>query len=98
MLDHSSRYAGIETAVHVGSDGVEHPYVRRRFLPSAVGVPLLAEVTVAQGDRLDLIAARTLGVPEVFWRIADANAAMDPVELTDVPGRTLRVPLPQAIG
>ena len=98
MFDYTSRYADIEVAVHVGVDGVEHPYVRRRFLPPGAGMPPLAEATVAQGDRLDLVAARTLGVSEAFWRIADANDAMDPFELTAVPGRTLRVPMPQAQG
>ena len=69
--------------------------MRRRFLPHGAGLPLLVEVTVAQGDRLDLIAARTLGDPEHFWRICDANDALDPVELTSEAGRMLRVPFPQ---
>ena len=38
---------------------------------------------MAQGDRLDLITARTLGDPEQFWRVCDANDALDPAELTD---------------
>lgn len=98
MFDHTSRYAGIDVAVYVGADGVEHPYVRRRFLPQGSSLPLLAEVAVGQGDRLDLIAARTLGVAEAFWRIADANDAMDPYDLTADPGRILRVPVPQPQG
>jgi hypothetical protein len=98
VFDHTSRYAGIEVAVYAGPDGVEHPYVRRRFLPQGSSLALLAEVTVGQGDRLDLIAARTLGVAEAFWRIADANDAMDPYDLTADPGRILRVPVPQPQG
>jgi nucleoid-associated protein YgaU len=43
-------------------------------------------------DRLDLIAARTLGDPLLFWRIADANLALDPFDLVE-PGRALTVPL-----
>ena len=58
-------------------------------------MPLLAEVAVGQGDRLDLITARTLGDPEQFWRVCDANDAMDPRELTAETGRALRVPVPQ---
>jgi nucleoid-associated protein YgaU len=60
-------------------------------------MPLLVEVTVNQGDRLDLIAARALGDPELFWRICDANNAMDPLELTAEPGRRLRVAIPQSV-
>jgi len=95
VFEFTSRYYPIETAVHVAPDGREIPYKRRRFLPQGEELPLLAEVTVVQGDRLDLISARTLGVPEAFWRIADANNAMDPAELTREPGRRLRVPQPQ---
>jgi hypothetical protein len=53
------------------------------------------EVTVAQSDRLDLITYRTLGDPEAFWRVADANNAMNPTEL-EQPGVTLRIPIPGA--
>ena len=94
MFDFSSRYFAIETAVYVAPDGREIPYKRRRFLPQGDALPLLTEVTVTQGDRLDLIAARTLGVSEVFWQVADANTAMDPFELTSEPGRRLRIPEP----
>jgi nucleoid-associated protein YgaU len=56
------------------------------------------EVTVTEGDRLDLIAFRTLGDPEIFWRICDANDAMNPFDLVadGEIGRKLRVPIPQA--
>jgi hypothetical protein len=58
-------------------------------------MPVLQEVTVTAADRLDLIAARTLGDPEQFWRVCDANNAMDPLDLTTTLGRVLRVPVPQ---
>ena len=47
----------------------------------------LAVHRVAAGDRLDLIAARYLGDPTAAWQIADANAALDPDELTGAGGR-----------
>jgi hypothetical protein len=59
-------------------------------------MPLLIEVLVTEGDRLDLITARTLGDPEHFWRVCDANNAMNPFDLTAEIGRRLRVPIPQA--
>lgn len=95
MIEPSSRYAGLPLARHTLPDGREVAYVRRRFVPPASSLPLLAEVSVTEGDRLDLLAARTLGDPEQFWRIADANEAVDPFALVDVPGRVLRIPLPQ---
>jgi hypothetical protein len=95
MFDAGSRYAAVQTTTVRDVDGRVVAYVRRRFLPQGAGLPLLVEVEVAQGDRLDLITARTLGDPEAFWRICDANNALDPAALTAVPGRHLRVPLPQ---
>ena len=95
MFDFTSRYYTIETAIYVMPDGREIAYKRRRFLPQGENMPLLAEVVVAQGDRLDLITARTLGVPEAFWRVADADNAMNPFDLTEEPGRRLRIPMPQ---
>jgi len=94
MFDSGSRYVAVETATLRDADGRAIAYIRPRFLPQGSGMPLLAEVVVASGDRLDLITARTLGDPEAFWRICDANDALDPGELEQA-GRHLRVPLPQ---
>jgi len=96
MFDPTSRYARIETAEFTDRDGRRIAYVRRRFLPQGRRMQLLAEVVVGPGDRLDLIAAQALGDPEHFWRVCDANDAMDPSELTEETGRALRVPVPEA--
>ena len=95
MLDPGSRYARLEIATYTPPDGRPVAYLRRRFLPLGQPMPLLVEVTLAQGDRSDLIAARTLGAPEQFWRTCDANNAMNPFELFEEIGRTVRVPIPQ---
>jgi hypothetical protein len=95
MFEPTSRYAPLETATFTTPDGREVAYVRRRFVPPGRALPLLAEVTVDDGDRLDLVAARTLGDPEQFWRVCDANDALRPDELTEDAGRRLRVPLPR---
>jgi hypothetical protein len=96
MFDPTSRYARLETAELKDRDGRGIAYVRRRFLPQGSRMPLLAEVAVRPGDRLDIITARALGDPEHFWRVCDANDAMDPQELTKETGRALRVPVPEA--
>jgi hypothetical protein len=95
MFEATSRYANLKTAAYTAADGREITYVRRRFLPQGESQPLLVEATVIDGDRLDLITSRTLGDPEQFWRVADANNAMNPVDLTGEPGRILRIPIPQ---
>jgi hypothetical protein len=96
MFEATSRYYALETAKLTNPDGSVIAYKRRRFLPNGDEMPLLVEVTGTQGDRLDLITARTLGDPEQFWRVCDANNAMNPFDLTATPGRILRVPVPQA--
>ena len=95
MFDHGSRYAPLGTATLTLPDGREATYKLRRLLPSSRELPSLAEVSVTQGDRLDLVAARVLGDPEQYWRICDANDAMDPLELVAQVGAVLRVAVPQ---
>lgn len=48
-----------------------------------------------QGERLDLVTHRTLGDSLQFWRICDANDAINPFDLIDPEGQMLRVPTPQ---
>ena len=72
-------------------------YVRRRFVPPPERFSLLLEHPVAEGDRLDNITAQYLGDPEQFWRVADANGAIAPEELTDTVGRRLRITLPEGV-
>jgi hypothetical protein len=95
MFSNNSRYYSLETATLTMPDGRVVSYKRRRFLPQGDSLPLLVEVTVTQGDRLDLIAARTLGDPQQFWRVCDANNTMSPFDLTAELGNVVRVPVPQ---
>jgi nucleoid-associated protein YgaU len=94
----NSRYQGIATATLTTPDGRVVTYVLRRFIAPPEQFKLLQEHTVVEGDRLDTIAAKYLGDPEQFWRIADANGAMRPEELTDAIGDKLHITLPQGIG
>lgn len=95
MFEQNSRYINIQTARLVDDNGREISYVRRRFLPRSADLPTLVKVTVTQGDRLDLLTSRTIGDPEQFWRACDASNAMNPVDLTREPGRTVTFPIPQ---
>jgi len=94
MFESTSRYYTLENATLTAPDGRVTAYKRRRFLPDGKDMQLLVEVTVTEGDRLDTITARTLGDPEQFWRICDANNTMNPSDLIK-PGRMVRVPVPQ---
>lgn len=94
MFDFTSRYYTIETATYTLPDGREVAYKRRRIIPASETMTLIAQVTVMQSDRLDLIAARTIGDPTQFWHIADANDAILPEALIETPGRVLRIAQP----
>ena len=48
---------------------------------------------VAEGDRLDNLAARSLGDPLLYWMICDANSATDPDELTAPAGLPILIPI-----
>ena len=97
MFEPDSRYADLEDAVLVTRDGREVAYKTRRFLPHGAALPLLVEVTLREGEQLDLLTARTLGEATQWWRVADANNAMNPADLHE-PGRTVRVPVPRIPG
>jgi hypothetical protein len=96
LFSANSRYFGIDTAT-IQDDGRTIAYLRRRFLPPASRFQLLSEHTVIQGERLDNIAAQTLGDPTLFWRLCDANNAMRPAELTATVGRKLRITMPEGV-
>jgi hypothetical protein len=93
----TSRYYGIETVSIKAADGRKLVYLRRRFLPPADRFALLQEHVVVEDERLDNIAAKYLDDAEAFWRIADANSAMRPEELTETVGRRLRITLPEGV-
>ena len=100
MFDHTSRYASLDTETMVLPDGRPVAFVRRRFPPQARDLKILAEVAVAPGERIDLLANRIYGDPLAFWRLCDGNDALDPLEMVETaaadPSRRLRAPMPTA--
>ncbi len=94
---HGTREGSLREAVHRMSALGEIAYLTRRFVPGPERFATIGEYAVRGGDRLDLIAAARLGDPERYWILCDANNALRPEELTDVPGRRLRITLPQDI-
>lgn len=94
MFDANSRYANQPLLYVVDAAGRPRAYVALRELPpvSVAGADDRIHI-VADGERLDRITARYLGDPELFWRLCDTNCAMQPDELTALPGRRLLVRL-----
>lgn len=96
MFEPTSRYFELETGqittVEENGDTRVLAYVRRRFVPATTSTTLVSHA-VAQGERLDHLAARHFGDPTQFWRICDANGALRPEHLVREPGRRVDIPL-----
>jgi nucleoid-associated protein YgaU len=94
-----SRYYRSSTLTYTTPDGESITYLARRFVPQpgAPNFSTVANHTVKQGDRLDLIAAKYLGDPLIFWLICDANGAIRPDELVETPGTVLSITMPQGV-
>lgn len=91
----SSRYHGLGLGLFQASaEDPPQAFVRRRFIPQRRDIAIAAEHLVQAGERPDLLAALALGDPELYWRLADANAVNAPHELTDTLGARLLIPLP----
>jgi hypothetical protein len=97
-FNEDSRYHGIAQGLYVreaGSPGVR--YVLRRFIPQRREMAIAAEHIVVSSDRPDLLSAQTLGVAELYWRLADANAVIDPNDVTDTIGARVVIPQPPGL-
>jgi len=93
----NSRYAGIDTTQWTRPDGLTVRYVKRRFIPRPENFATLQEHSVEENDRLFNLSAKYYTDPELYWRLCDANGAMNPQELTSELGRRLRITLPEGI-
>jgi nucleoid-associated protein YgaU len=94
-----SRYYNYATLTYTTPAGQSVSYLARRIVPQP-GAPNYATVAqhrVVQGDRLDLIAAKYLGDPLMFWLICDANGALRPEDLIATPGTTIAITMPQGV-
>ena len=88
MFSATSRYRDVPDGTFTDRAGKQITYKRLRLVPV-----LAAQLTytVRFGDRLDLLAAQYYNDPEQFWRICDANLALQPDDLVTDPGRRLLI-------
>jgi len=94
-----SRYYGYSTLSYTASNGQSFTYLARRFVPQpgAPNFSIVATHTIKQGDRLDLLAAKYLGDPLLFWLLCDANGVIQPDKLVKTPGAILNITMPQGV-
>ena len=94
-----SRYYRSSTLSYTAPNGQSITYLARRLVPQP-GKPnfsTVAQHTVKQGDRLDLIVAKYLGDPLIFWLLCDANGAIRPDDLVETPGTIISITTPQGV-
>jgi hypothetical protein len=95
-----SRYDGVLQATAVVSDGEGGSREVAYLLTRSPGDPAAMNPAgwhrVVRDDRLDLVADRYLGDVGAFWRICDANRALDPDDLVapSAEGSVLVIPAP----
>jgi hypothetical protein len=94
-----SRYYGSSTLTYTTPNGQTISYLARRFVPQpgAASYATVATHVVKSGDRLDLLAAKYLGDPLMFWLICDANGAIAPEKLVATPGTIVNITMPQGV-
>jgi hypothetical protein len=69
--------------------GAKLPTCAAAFCPRAIDCQYYANLLPPE------ITAKTLGDPEKFWKVCDANNAMKPIDLLADPVQTIRIPTPQ---
>ena len=95
-LPANSRYQGLPTLTWTAPDGSQIVYLAPRIVPQPSSFASMGTHTMVGGERLDQVAANLMGDPLLFWRLADANGALDPNELERA-GRSIIIPLPAGV-
>lgn len=93
----SSRYHGINTRINDSQNGESVIYLSRRLIPGPEKFFVLQKHFINEGERPDLLAHQYYSDAERFWQLADANAVLDPNELTNTPGKAINITLPGGI-
>jgi hypothetical protein len=91
MFVKSSRYYNLPNRTWSGPDGREVVYKCVRLIPRPSHA-FKTKTVVGQSERLDLVASRTQGRSELYWRLCDANRALDPFILVESQGHQLWLP------
>lgn len=92
MFSTRSRYYSVADATYQDASGRQINYKVLRITPATSAIQTH---TVAQGDRLDLLAFQYYADPEQFWRICDGNNALYPDDLTQTAGASILIPVVQ---
>ena len=94
MLGPDSRYRDNEDRMLERPDSGQVVYRERRLLPASSDHLITQSVERDVEERIDQLANRTLGSPDAYWQLCDANGVMNPREITQRPRNIVLVPAP----
>lgn len=98
MIDQNSRYANAPEAELRLPDGTTLRYIVPPILPRPDHFVAARRHRVTDSDRADILAAQAYGQATAWWLIANANTAAHPDQITDPPGVSRVIPMPDATG
>lgn len=96
MIDQNSRYANAPETELTLADGSKLRCIVPPILPRPESFQAAQQHRVTDSDRSDILAAQAYGQATAWWLIANANTAAHPDQLTDPPGATRVIPMPDA--
>jgi hypothetical protein len=91
-----SRYQGSTLRAYTAPDGRSIAYLARRLVPAPESFATISVHRVAQGERIDRLAAALTGNAQQFWMLCDSNGAVWPTDL-EVPETSVRVTMPAGL-
>jgi len=89
-----SRYAACALLTTTRGDGRSIGYLAPRIAPRVADMSIAGHIDRRPSDRVDRLAARALSDPRLFWRVCDANGALDPLEFGSAGAGRVAVPQP----
>jgi len=92
MFFKGSRYAKVPEQIGKDASGRTVRYKTTRFIPET---PAISGHLVTNGERLDQIAWQHLRDAQRFWRVCDANRAMQPEDILEE-AAVIKIPAPEA--
>ncbi len=94
MIDQNSRYATAPEVELTRADGSTVRHIVPPILPHFDSYTPARQHRVTDSDRSDILAAKAYGQATVWWLLANANTVAHPDQITDTPGATRIIPLP----
>jgi hypothetical protein len=89
-LQPTSRYQGLPAFSAADAKGMVHPTVAIRLVPAPAVGAAIYQRPITRGDTVESLAAQYYAISDWWWRIADVNAPIFPLDFQ--PGDIVGIP------